>query len=367
MARNGSGTYVLSDTIAPSTLADANELQAILDDIATALTGSVAANGETTITGALQGFDGTASLPGYSFSGDLDSGLYRIGANNVGIAVNATKRFDVSTTGATVTGDLVVTSLTTAWIVTGSAAAFVGFEAITTDAGASGPIMRLYHNSATPAASDVVGQVFFSGNDSGANKTTYVNIGAILTDTTNGSEDADFFVNRMVAGTETTGLRTSAVGGNLTGDWTISGALSAATATGAVVATQANMEAGTATNLLVPVGRQHFNPRHAKAWCQFNGTGTPAVTVGTGVSSITDNGVGDYTVNFTTAFSSVDYARVVTAGAASGATIFVGLDRNAGGVQSDPAAASFQMTTFNTSFAATDSPRVSVVAYGDFA
>lgn len=51
-----------------------------------------------------------------------------------------------------------------------------------------------------------------------------------------------------------------------------------------------------------------------RAWCKFNGTGTPAVTAGGNVDSITDNGVGDYTVNFTTAMPNADYAAAITAG-----------------------------------------------------
>jgi hypothetical protein len=40
-----------------------------------------------------------------------------------------------------------------------------------------------------------------------------------------------------------------------------------------------------------------------KAWVNFNGTGTVAIRAGYNVSSITDNGVGDYTVSFTTAMA----------------------------------------------------------------
>ena len=38
-----------------------------------------------------------------------------------------------------------------------------------------------------------------------------------------------------------------------------------------------------------------------RAWVNFNGTGTVAIRASFNVSSITDNGAGDYTVNFTTA------------------------------------------------------------------
>ena len=45
-----------------------------------------------------------------------------------------------------------------------------------------------------------------------------------------------------------------------------------------------------------------------RAWVNFNGTGTVAIRASGNVSSITDNGTGDYTVNFTTAMQDVNYA-----------------------------------------------------------
>lgn len=49
-----------------------------------------------------------------------------------------------------------------------------------------------------------------------------------------------------------------------------------------------------------------------KAWVNFNGTGTVAIRAAYNVSSITDNGVGQYTVNFTTALADTNYAAVAT-------------------------------------------------------
>ena len=46
----------------------------------------------------------------------------------------------------------------------------------------------------------------------------------------------------------------------------------------------------------------------AKAWVNFNGTGTVAIRASYNVSSITDNGTGDYTVNFTTAMGDANYS-----------------------------------------------------------
>lgn len=48
----------------------------------------------------------------------------------------------------------------------------------------------------------------------------------------------------------------------------------------------------------------------AKAWVNFNGTGTVAIRASGNVSSITDNGTGDYTVNFTNAMPDANYAPI---------------------------------------------------------
>lgn len=47
-----------------------------------------------------------------------------------------------------------------------------------------------------------------------------------------------------------------------------------------------------------------------KAWANFNGTGTPAIRASFNVSSIGDNGTGDYTVNFTNALADANYCVV---------------------------------------------------------
>jgi hypothetical protein len=57
----------------------------------------------------------------------------------------------------------------------------------------------------------------------------------------------------------------------------------------------------------------------AKAWVNFNGTGTVAIRASYNVSSITDNGVGDYTVNFTTALVDANYAVAWSFGGTGGA------------------------------------------------
>jgi hypothetical protein len=45
-----------------------------------------------------------------------------------------------------------------------------------------------------------------------------------------------------------------------------------------------------------------------RAWVNFNGTGTPAIRASGNLSSITDNGIGDYTLNFTNAMPDANYS-----------------------------------------------------------
>ena len=47
-----------------------------------------------------------------------------------------------------------------------------------------------------------------------------------------------------------------------------------------------------------------------RAWVNFNGTGTVAIRASGNVSSITDNGTGDYTINFTNAMPDVNYSAI---------------------------------------------------------
>ena len=62
-----------------------------------------------------------------------------------------------------------------------------------------------------------------------------------------------------------------------------------------------------------------------RAWVNFNGAGTVAIRASGNVSSITDNGTGLYTVNFTTAMPDVNYATTCQADEQNGSNRSVGL------------------------------------------
>jgi len=70
--------------------------------------------------------------------------------------------------------------------------------------------------------------------------------------------------------------------------------------------TQAAVLASNASLMTTPSGTA---PNYmCRAWVNFNGTGTVAIRASGNVSSITDNGTGLYTVNFTNAMPDANYA-----------------------------------------------------------
>jgi|8_EtaG_2_1085327.scaffolds.fasta_scaffold17956_3 hypothetical protein len=98
----------------------------------------------------------------------------------------------------------------------------------------------------------------------------------------------------------------------------------------------------------------------AKAWINFNGIGTVAIRDDFNFSSVTDNGTGLYTVNFTSALANANYA-VVT-----------------GGNREDPedsrcfppnidqiSTSSFRLATHNDGFTSVDWVLVTCAVFGD--
>jgi len=104
-----------------------------------------------------------------------------------------------------------------------------------------------------------------------------------------------------------------------------------------------------------PLANTLYRENFARAWINFNGTGTIAIRDSFNVASITDNGVGNYTVTWDTDFADVNYAP--TTGAENGAIV---------GIANAPLVGSIQIFSFNSSTnAAIDSNIVFVAAMGD--
>ena len=142
----------------------------------------------------------TLSTTDVSIAGDLtvtgndvkDSGANTVltfdGSGNVSLPGNLTVN------GTHTTLNTSVTSTTTA--------TENNFVITSTDAGAAAsPDLKLWRNSASPADDDTIGNVIFTGNDSGGTATDYGHILTQITDVTNATEDSRMTFKTMAAGT----------------------------------------------------------------------------------------------------------------------------------------------------------------------
>jgi hypothetical protein len=90
----------------------------------------------------------------------------------------------------------------------------------------------------------------------------------------------------------------------------------------------------------------------ARAWVNFNGTGTVAIRASGNVSSITDNGTGDYTVNFATALPDANYSAVASSQVSTTATNTVQMFSAVSGAshaQQAPTTSNFRLTQWYAS------------------
>lgn len=97
----------------------------------------------------------------------------------------------------------------------------------------------------------------------------------------------------------------------------------------------------------------------AQAWVNFNGTGTVAIRGSKNVSSITDNGTGDYTVNFTTAMADANYSALMTNARSAG--VVAGINDTAAA----PTTTALRLYAQNLAGAATDSPYVNCAVFAN--
>lgn len=102
----------------------------------------------------------------------------------------------------------------------------------------------------------------------------------------------------------------------------------------------------------------------ARAWVNFNGTGTVAIRASGNVTSITDNGVGDYTVNFATAMPDVNYC--VTQFVRSDGTSNSMYVASANSDSTKTASALKILTRYgnSSSFGVTDLPEIGISIFG---
>ena len=139
-----------------------------------------------------------------------------------------------------------------------------------------------------------------AANAAGNATVTLPNSGTIVTNDSDGAVGVTSVkaTNAHFSGTTrvTTGITTTAT--------ITTGTITTGTITTAKVTT---IQDASGNNSSTP---EQIEQGRAKVWVNFDGTGTPAISDSLNASSITDNGTGNYTVNFTTAMSNANYCVV---------------------------------------------------------
>lgn len=206
-----------------------------------------------------------------------------------------------------------------------------------------------------PAASASSGMVVaFKKTDSSANA---------ITITCDGSDTIDGASTQNIS----TQYDTYSISSNGVDAWEVlikpsAAVQNASTSQRGIIQLATNAEVATATDSVKAVVPSAVNshPGVAKAWCMYNGT-TNTILASHNISSVTDNGDGDFTFNFTVAFSSANYAIQGVSTWPTATSYSVQIDNS-----TLPSASACRINVVNAgSGAKLDTSRVSVSFFGD--
>ena len=136
------------------------------------------------------------------FSGEVDAASLDISGN---IDVDGTTNLDVTDIdgavdmASTLQVDGAITSSAGATITTADNTDTLSL--ISTDADASsGPNLRMYRNSGSPADADILGVIEYEGRNDNSQDVRYVQITSQANDVSDGSEDGSYYISTMVGG-----------------------------------------------------------------------------------------------------------------------------------------------------------------------
>jgi len=313
MSRNGSGTYTLpaGNPVVTGTTIASTWANNTLSDIATALTGSLASDGQTPMSGNLN--------------------------------LNSNKIVNLAT--PTLSTDAVTKAYADALV--GGAGSFTTL----TSSGATTFTANTASTSTTTGTAVITGGLGVSGRINAANFDGIVGANTAA---------AGSFTTLSATGVTTVQAGTvSAPAITTTGDTNTGIFFSAAD-------TIDFAKGGTAVGQFDSSGNFKFNSGYGsvataygcRAWVNFNGTGTPAIRSSGNVTSITDNGTGDYTVNFTNAMPDANFTAVFGGGRDSPPSNGVGGCALYAGTTTTQ-----RLITSNSDFSATDFVTVMVAIF----
>ena len=323
-----------------------------------------------TLTGALLADDsGTAALPAIAFDGDTNTGIFRAGADQLGIATNGVERVEFGTSEVVfndggVDVDLRVEGDTKANLLLVDA----GADTVSIDGTqqlANQTPLRFgdsdnSHYVALRSAATVSTNVTWDlpATDGTADQVLKTNGSGVL-----GWGSGPFASTSEVSGTHTTGTVTSgsasltvaSATGITAGMFIVGEGIAPGTTVSSIASTTVTMSANAGATLSSDpvafyIANKSLSPglvagQLCRAWVNFNGTGSVAIRGSYNVSSITDNGTGDYTVNFTTALADANYSVNISNGNPGNAGSLTALFAS-GGTQTEvaPTTSAFRFT-----------------------
>lgn len=277
MPRDSSGNCTLAESaFVPGTTISSAAVNSDFSDIITMLTDSLSRSGQGGMTAVLE-----LDTSGFVYSADPDTGMFRLAANQQTIECGGVSTLVLSATGITVHGNIVPDVIDGGELGTNSLQWSDLFLASGGQINWANSDVTITHSANT---------LLFQGA-----ATAYI---------------FDSFVN-----IQTGGLTISA-GGLVVSAGAVqfpAASVTVAALQADAFATQAQMEAASSTATFVTPGRAQNHPGATKAWAFVSySAGTPSVTAGYNVSSITDTNTGTAGINFTTAMSSTTYQGTMT-------------------------------------------------------
>ena len=255
-----------------------------------------------TLTGVLTLPNQSAGTPSINF-GDSTTGFFRKASNQIGVAASGTEQLFLDQNGVTLNlqneirfGDA-------------NSSHYIGLKAPTTITsnftlslpatdGSNGQFLQtdgsgnLSFGSASTAASALTGNTLASG----VTASSLTSVGTLSSLTVSGSITGSI-ASSNISGTLFTLGSTAITRGSTHSTITVTNSRAS------------NFQDSSGNNGSTPV---QISQGRAKSWVNFNGSGTVAIRDSLNVSSITDNGSGDYSINFSTAMANSNYSAVVS-------------------------------------------------------
>lgn len=287
-----------------------------------------------TLTGALLADDsGTAALPAIAFDGDPNTGIFRPAADQLGIATNGVERVKFGTTEVVFNGggadvDLRVEGDTKANLLLVDAGADTvridGTQQLANQTPLRFGDSDNSHYVALRSPATVAANVTWDlpATDGTVDQVLKTNGSGVL----GWSSGGVFASTSEVNGTHTTGTVTSgsasltvaSATGIAAGMFIVGEGIAPGTTVSSIASTTVTMSANAGATLSSDpvafyIANKSLSPgliagQLCRAWVNFNGTSSVAIRASFNVSSITDNGTGNYTVNFTTAMPDANYS-----------------------------------------------------------